>query len=255
MSDQETREIKPFRRRPLDHALLFVRNLRARKLFDALRKYCKGDVLDVGGSDFFLTAKSKRIPFASWTTVEPDPERMFALRALNEEALKLVVADGADMGEHFPDESFDTVLNVHVLEHVVDPVAMVRECHRVLRKDGYAVFLIPQTASIHHTPEVFYNFNRFWIHKVMPQCGFSIERYAALGGLWTTIASRMLFFFFQAVRVPDRTDPAIKRSVLFYLLFPFMVIYACLSIPLLMLLGLGDLEEEANNHLVVVRKT
>jgi SAM-dependent methyltransferase len=254
MSDQETREIRPFRRRAIDHALLFGRNLRCKKLFQALQRYCKGDVLDVGGSDFFLTAKRQGIPFDSWTTVEPDQERMFALRALTEDALKLVVADGANMHEHFEDNAFDTVLNIHVLEHVLDPIAMVRECRRVLRDGGYAVFLIPQTASIHHTPEVYYNFNRFWVHKVMPECGFKIEHYSALGGLWTTIASRMFFFFFQAVRVPDRTDPAIKRGPLFYLLFPLMALYAILSIPFLMLLGLGDVEEEANNHLVVVRK-
>ena len=130
MSAQETREIKPFRRRAIDHALLFGRNLRVQKLFKALKQHCKGDVLDVGGSDFFLTAKSQGVPFDTWTTVEPDQERMFALRALNEDTLKLVVADGADMKDHFEDASFDTVLNIHVLEHVLVDGGMPRNTHQ-----------------------------------------------------------------------------------------------------------------------------
>ena len=35
---------------------------------------------------------------------------------------------------------------------------------------------------------------------------------------------------------------------------PLLVVYALISLPLTLLLSLGDLEEEANNHLSVLRK-
>ena len=65
----------------------------------------------------------------------------------------------------------------------------------------------------------------------------------------------MFFFFFQAAGEPTRGHPDVRRSPWFYLLFPVMAIYAIVSIPFLMILGLGDLHEEANNHLYVAKKS
>lgn len=44
---------------------------------------------------------------------------------------------------HFPDESFDVIYCSHVLEHVPDDRRALREFHRVLKADGWAVLLVP----------------------------------------------------------------------------------------------------------------
>ncbi len=67
-------------------------------------------------------------------------------------------------------------------------------------------------------------------------------------------ASHMVYFFLQSVRSPGMSVPECTRSPLFYILYPFMLIVAAVLIPLCMFLSLGDLTEEPNNHLVVVRK-
>ena len=46
-----------------------------------------------------------------------------------------------------PDESFDVIYCSHVLEHVPDDRQAIREFHRVLRKDGWAMLLVPITAD------------------------------------------------------------------------------------------------------------
>ncbi len=43
----------------------------------------------------------------------------------------------------FRDATFDVVYASHVFEHVVDDVAAMRECARVLRPGGWALFLVP----------------------------------------------------------------------------------------------------------------
>lgn len=44
--------------------LLFVaRNFVSRKMFKFMEKYCKGNVLDVGGGDFFNTIIKKKFNF------------------------------------------------------------------------------------------------------------------------------------------------------------------------------------------------
>jgi predicted SAM-dependent methyltransferase len=43
----------------------------------------------------------------------------------------------------FPDESFDVILCSHVLEHVLDDRRAMRELHRVLKPEGWAIVLVP----------------------------------------------------------------------------------------------------------------
>jgi len=47
----------------------------------------------------------------------------------------------------YPDETFDVIYCSHVLEHVLDDKRAMDELHRVLKSDGWAVFLVPITAD------------------------------------------------------------------------------------------------------------
>jgi ubiquinone/menaquinone biosynthesis C-methylase UbiE len=48
----------------------------------------------------------------------------------------------------FKDNTFDAVFALEVLEHVFDPLKVMREVKRVLTKDGYAVFLVPSDNNL-----------------------------------------------------------------------------------------------------------
>jgi SAM-dependent methyltransferase len=47
----------------------------------------------------------------------------------------------------YPDEFFDVIYCSHVLEHVPDDRRAMREFYRVLKKDGWAILLVPITAE------------------------------------------------------------------------------------------------------------
>lgn len=47
----------------------------------------------------------------------------------------------------FPNDWFDVLYCSHVLEHVLDDRKAMRECCRVLKRDGWAVFLVPVFAK------------------------------------------------------------------------------------------------------------
>ena len=47
-----------------------------------------------------------------------------------------------------PERSFDFLYCSHVLEHVGDDGKAIRECARVLKQDGRAVFMVPITAPV-----------------------------------------------------------------------------------------------------------
>lgn len=227
--------------------LVAIRNWRSRALFKHLSTYCRGEVCDVGGWDFYSSVVKEDIRFTSWTTVEPS-------RAIPpvDERHRVVRADGCDLP--FEKDSFDTVTSIQVLEHVYEPNLMFSELVRVLRPGGCLVVLVPQTSVMHHAPDHFYNFTRYWVRESARRHHLEIVEEHPLGGRWSSTASHMFHFFLQAGRFRGMSMPEDVRGPMFYVMFPFMCLYAALSIPILMLFALGDLREEPNNLLVVMRK-
>ena len=228
--------------------LYAARDLRSRALFQALAEHCRGEVLDVGGGSFFQTVRTRPVSFARWTTLEVEPPARDA-RAPGQ---GFVVGDGCALP--FRDACFDTALSIQVLEHVLEPLRMVDELARVLRPGGKAVLLIPQTSTTHLAPHYYGNFSRYWIRAALAHAGLELVEHRALGGVWSSMASHQLYFFLQAARVPGMSDAEIRRGPLFWPLLPLQILWALVSLPVCLLLSLGDLAEEPNNHLVVARK-
>ena len=48
---------------------------------------------------------------------------------------------------HYSDESFDIIICSHVLEHVEDDKKALKELFRVLKKNGWAIILVPITSD------------------------------------------------------------------------------------------------------------
>jgi SAM-dependent methyltransferase len=236
--------------KPLWVRLLYAaRDLRSRALYRALERHAGGRVLDVGGWDFFERARDRGIRFERWVSLDNQPAHA---PARGDARLSLVRGDGCALC--FAPASFDTVLCLQVLEHVVEPLRMVAEIGRVLRPGGVAVLLVPQTGTTHLAPAFYGNFSRWWIEAALERAGLAVLEHQRLGGVWSSIAAHHVFFFLQALRLPGMGDPQARRGPLFYLLLPLMVVWALLAIPVTLLLSLGDLADEPNNHLVVAHK-
>ena len=52
-----------------------------------------------------------------------------------------IIADGAHLP--FDDNSYDYVINSHVIEHFFDPIAAIEEWHRVVKPGGYIFMIAP----------------------------------------------------------------------------------------------------------------
>ena len=131
---------------------------------------------------------------------------------------------------------------------------MVDELARVLKPGGHGILLIPQTSTMHLAPNFYYNFSRFWIFEAMKRANLELIEFRALGGIWSSMASHLVYFVLQASRRPGMSDSAIKRRPMFWLLLPVQLLFAAIATPICMLLSMGDLQEEPNNHTLVVRK-
>jgi 2-polyprenyl-3-methyl-5-hydroxy-6-metoxy-1,4-benzoquinol methylase len=103
-----------------------------------------GRLLEIGcgAGDQLLTLKK-----AGWTVfgVDFDPD---AVDTAKSRGLTVSLGDVRDMD--FADQSFDAIVMGHVIEHVYDPVDLLRECRRLICPGGLIVVVTPNAVSIGH---------------------------------------------------------------------------------------------------------
>jgi len=87
-----------------------------------------------------------------------------------------------------PDETYDLVLSTQVLEHVPEPVAVLREFHRVLKPGGQAWLSAPLFYAEHEKPFDFHRYTQFSWRWMAADSGFRVEVLDWLEGYYGTLA-------------------------------------------------------------------
>jgi 2-polyprenyl-3-methyl-5-hydroxy-6-metoxy-1,4-benzoquinol methylase len=103
-------------------------------------------LLDVGCGDGTALA---RLASLGWNNVEGVDVDAAALQVARQRGL--TVRLGTLASQAYPDDKFDVITMSHVFEHVVDPVALLSECHRILKPTGKLVLLTPNSHALTHS--------------------------------------------------------------------------------------------------------
>ena len=104
----------------------------------------QGRLLDVGcGNGQTLV----RMADLGWHAegLDTDPIAVRVARAKG-----LEVREGTLQSQQFASGSFDAVLMSHVIEHLHDPVSLMKECYRVLKPGGRLIVITPNIRSWGH---------------------------------------------------------------------------------------------------------
>lgn len=107
------------------------------------------------------------------------------------------------------DESFDSALSTAALEHLEEPEIAIRECFRVLRSGGHAVYTVPFIWHTHAEPRDFYRFTSFGLEYLFKKCGFEVEEVKPLAGFWTTVVTLFNYYIAKFHRGIMRYVPVI----------------------------------------------
>lgn len=109
------------------------------------------------------------------------------------------------------DESLDAILCTEVLEHVVDPMAVLAEFSRLLRPGGRLLLTAPHASTVHMEPYHFYaGFTHYWYRHWLPEKGFSIESITAQGGPGRAAVS-FLHAYYTTWRGWEQEQPGFAR--------------------------------------------
>jgi SAM-dependent methyltransferase len=145
----------------------------------------RGRLLDVGcGTGAFLAVAAN----AGWvgTGVEISEEAAAIARS---RGLEVIVGDALQV--EYPPKRFDRVRCSHVLEHVTDPLLLLRRLRETVTDAGWITVIVPNRRSFASTA-----FRRFWYQLDLPRHLFhfapsDIEALAALSGLYVRSARHM----------------------------------------------------------------
>lgn len=102
------------------------------------------------------------------------------------------------------DESFDSAVCTAVLEHLEEPEQALRECHRILKPGGVAVYSVPFIWHLHEEPRDFYRYSKYGLEYLFGKVGFEMLEIRALSGFWVTFGQLFVYNLYRLNRGPLR---------------------------------------------------
>ena len=126
-------------------------------LFRRIPARRKGVLLDVGcGSGRYIYMLREK----GWDVKGVD----IAYTDYGKKELGLDIYEGNLAAMKFPDESFDAVTFWWTLEHMYDPLSMLKEAYRITKKDGVVVVGVQNIDSLEAKM-----FGKYWFHLFLPK--------------------------------------------------------------------------------------
>jgi ubiquinone/menaquinone biosynthesis C-methylase UbiE len=189
-------------------------HFRASRLYFALQelKNKKGKLLDVGcGAGDFIEAFSFYLPKLDFTGIDISKKAIDRAKSRKIKA-KFLVSEAEKIP--FKDNFFDMVTCFDVLEHVKNPMLMVKEMHRVLKVNGTFQAFIPTEDNIFspeglliklgwRAKEIYgghpHHYSREYILKLLKDAGFRINK-IKYGEHFTNQIIEILYFSYLSIR-------------------------------------------------------
>ena len=95
------------------------------------------------------------------------------------------------------DQSFESVICTGVLEHLEEPDVALKECVRVLKSNGVAIYTVPFIWHLHEEPRDFYRFTKYGLDYQFQKAGFEVIEIKALSGFWVTFGQLFVYNLYR----------------------------------------------------------
>lgn len=151
-----------------------------RDLFYAIKKYSKGDVLDIGcGNKPYEPLFEGLInKYIGCDIIQSNLNKVDVLSPANRIPLK--------------DNSFDTIISTQTIEHVEDHQGLVNEAYRLLKPNCYFILSGPFNWQLHEEPYDFFRFSKHGFEYILKKGGFEVIEINENGGMWAVVGLYIL---------------------------------------------------------------
>jgi SAM-dependent methyltransferase len=111
--------------------------------------------------------------------------------------------------------SIDAVLCNQVIEHDSEPIKIIAEINRILKKDGILILSAPQMGRLHGEPNDYYRFTKWGLKYLLEKSGMKIEVIEPHGGIFRAIGSHLNFFIIEFFgKNKQRRKYILRRTIL-----------------------------------------
>ncbi|MCL5289516.1 MAG: class I SAM-dependent methyltransferase [Firmicutes bacterium] len=142
-----------------------------------------------------------------------------------------------------PDSCYDAVLCTEMLEHVPEPINVIKEIARILKPGGKVIMTAPLGSGIHQSPYHFYGgYTPYWYDKFLSEFGFEEISVEPNGGFFKFYGQESMRFI--QMTVPWKLNAAHIFRFLWAPAWLLCLICFFLLIPLCNLLDSYDKEKD-----------
>jgi SAM-dependent methyltransferase len=96
----------------------------------------------------------------------------------------------------------DTVTALSVLEHLREPGIFLRECHRILKKNGHIIISVPFQWWEHEVPHDYCRYTSYGLRYALEKAGFEVVELLPQAGFFTMWFLKFNYFTSRSVRGP-----------------------------------------------------
>jgi len=158
-----------------------------KELFDALDKYAKGRLLDIGcGNKPYQSLMSSHVTaYIGCDIIQSNNQSVDLLCPANQ----IPVDNG----------SFDTVISTQTIEHVENHQGLVNEAYRILQHGGYFIISGPMYWPLHEEPYDFFRFTKHGFSYILEKANFEIVEIKPNGGKWSVAGQALIHALYPTV--------------------------------------------------------
>lgn len=161
-------------------------------LLETHSNYIRGSVYDMGCGE---------APFKKWFLQFADSYTGVDWAASAHDIKADIVAD---LNGKLPinDGAADTVTALSVLEHLCEPGTFLTESHRILKKNGHMIMLVPFQWWEHEIPHDYYRYTSYGLRYMLEKAGFEVVEIIPQNGFFTMWFLKFNYFTSRFVKGP-----------------------------------------------------